>query len=277
MVAYVAVPEKEEVVAAVAAVPGAEGAAAAAPGAPARLRVPRLPAAGAAARQLPGAAARGSGQGRRSGQARPRAARSRALRLKLSSASAIPGQDTREPGTTSATSSPTSWRGSPGAGFTAQKFAAELAEAGIGGERVWIMKPQTYMNHSGEAVGAALRFWKLAAADLVVVHDDLELEPFRVQLKVGGGHGGHNGLKSVNAHVGSPEYARVRLGVGRPPPRGGSRPTTVLGRFAKRRRRRSGGLLERAAAAARAWRWTGAAKAMNEFNRRPRAGGEEPS
>ena len=79
------------------------------------------------------------------------------------------------------------------------------------------MKPQTFMNHSGESVGPALRFWKLELEDLVVVHDDLELDPFRVQLKVGGGHGGHNGLKSVNAHVGTPDYARVRVGVGRPP------------------------------------------------------------
>ena len=94
------------------------------------------------------------------------------------------------------------------------------------------MKPSTYMNHSGEAVGAAMRFWKLGLADLVVVHDELELEPFRVQLKVGGGHGGHNGVKSVNAHVGSPEYARVRVGVGRPPPR--IDPVDyVLGKFSK--------------------------------------------
>ena len=105
-----------------------------------------------------------------------------------------------------------------GSPFTVRKFAAELAEGRAGPEKVWIMKPQTYMNHSGEAVGPALHFWKLGLEDLVVVHDDLELEPFRVQLKVGGGHGGHNGLKSLNAHVGSAEYARVRVGVGRPPP-----------------------------------------------------------
>lgn len=154
-----------------------------------------------------------------------------------------------------------------GAGFTLKKFSAEIAEAGIGGERVWIVKPQTYMNHSGEAVGAALRFWKLSAADLVVVHDDLELEPFRVQVKVGGGHGGHNGLKSVNAHVGSPEYARVRLGVGRPPP-AVDPADWVLGRFARADDRPVEDLVERGAAAARAVVVDGAAKAMNEFNRR---------
>jgi len=154
-----------------------------------------------------------------------------------------------------------------GAGFTLKKFAAEIAEAGVGGERVWIVKPQTYMNHSGESVGAALRFWKLTVDDLVVVHDDLELEPFRVQVKVGGGHGGHNGLKSVNAHVGSPDYARVRLGVGRPPP-SVDPADWVLGRFARADDRSVEDLVERGAAAARAVVVDGAAKAMNEFNRR---------
>jgi PTH1 family peptidyl-tRNA hydrolase len=154
-----------------------------------------------------------------------------------------------------------------GAGFTLRRFSAEIAEAGIEGERVWIVKPQTYMNHSGEAVGAALRFWKLSAADLVVVHDDLELDPFRVQLKVGGGHGGHNGLKSLNAHLGTPDYARVRLGVGRPPPMVDPA-DWVLGRFPRSEDRAVEDLVERGAAAARAVVVDGAAKAMNEFNRR---------
>jgi peptidyl-tRNA hydrolase, PTH1 family len=105
-----------------------------------------------------------------------------------------------------------------GAEWTVRKFAAELAEGRSGQEKVWIMKPQTYMNHSGESVGPALRFWKLGLEDLVVVHDEIELEPFRIQLKVGGGDSGHNGVKSVNAHVGGRDYARVRVGVGRPPP-----------------------------------------------------------
>jgi PTH1 family peptidyl-tRNA hydrolase len=151
--------------------------------------------------------------------------------------------------------------------FTAQKFAAELAEARLGPERVWIMKPQTYMNASGEAVGAALRFWKLDLEDLVVVHDDLELEPFRVQLKVGGGHGGHNGIKSVNAHAGGPDYARVRIGVGRPPPV--MDPADyVLGRFSRADEAQLEEALERATEAARLAVELGAAKAMNQVNRR---------
>ncbi len=151
--------------------------------------------------------------------------------------------------------------------FTAQKFAAELAEARLGPERVWIMKPQTYMNASGEAVGAALRFWKLDPSDLVVVHDDLELEPFRVQLKVGGGHGGHNGLKSVNAHVGTPDYARVRFGVGRPP-QFMDPADYVLGRCAKADEAELEESIERATEAARLAVELGAQKAMNQVNRR---------
>jgi PTH1 family peptidyl-tRNA hydrolase len=159
-----------------------------------------------------------------------------------------------------------------GAGFTLRKFGAEVAEATDGGERFWIVKPQTYMNHSGEAVGAAMRFWKLSPADLVVVHDDLELEPFRVQVKVGGGHGGHNGIKSVNVHVGTPDYARVRVGVGRPPPQVDPA-DWVLGRFAKGEEAELAACLDEAAAAARVAVADGGVKAMNEFNRRrPPAG-----
>jgi peptidyl-tRNA hydrolase, PTH1 family len=157
-----------------------------------------------------------------------------------------------------------------GAGFTLRKFGAEIAEAVAGGERFWIVKPQTYMNHSGEAVGAAMRFWKLDVGSLVVVHDDLELESFRVQVKVGGGHAGHNGLRSVNAHVGSPEYARVRVGVGRPAPQVDPA-DWVLVRFPRAEDREVEGVVERGAAAARAVVVDGAAKAMNEFNRRKAA------
>jgi PTH1 family peptidyl-tRNA hydrolase len=157
-----------------------------------------------------------------------------------------------------------------GAQFSVAKFAAELAEGRAGAERVWIMKPQTYMNKSGEAVGPALRFWKLGLEDLVVVHDDLELDPFRIQLKVGGGHGGHNGLKSLNAHLPGPDYARVRLGVGRPPPR--MDPADyVLGKFAKGEEPELEDCLERATEAARLAVELGAARAMNQVNRRPRA------
>jgi PTH1 family peptidyl-tRNA hydrolase len=155
--------------------------------------------------------------------------------------------------------------------FSVRKFGAEIAEATAGAERVWIMKPQTYMNHSGEAVGPALRWLKLGLDDLVVVHDDIELEAFRVQVKVGGGHSGNNGVKSVNAHVGGPDYPRVRVGVGRPPP-----PVDpadwVLGRFGKAQERELEDCVAWASQAARAVVERGAVKAMNEFNRRKEAG-----
>jgi PTH1 family peptidyl-tRNA hydrolase len=157
-----------------------------------------------------------------------------------------------------------------GAEFTGRKFAAELAEGRVGQERVVIVKPQTYMNHSGEAVGAALRFWKLGLEDLLVIHDDLELEPFRIQLKVGGGDGGNNGVKSVNAHVGGREYARVRFGVGRPPPRVDPA-DYVLGRFARADDAAVEDAVARAADVARLACEVGVTKAMNQVNRRKAA------
>jgi PTH1 family peptidyl-tRNA hydrolase len=157
-----------------------------------------------------------------------------------------------------------------GAEFTGRKFGAEVAEGRVGRERVVIVKPQTYMNHSGEAVGAALRFWKLGLEDLLVVHDDLELEPFRIQLKVGGGDGGNNGVKSVNAHVGGRDYARVRFGVGRPPPRVDPA-DFVLGRFARAEEEQVEETVTRAAEIARLVCEVGVTKAMNQVNRRKTA------
>lgn len=154
-----------------------------------------------------------------------------------------------------------------GAPFALHKFGADIAEARAGGERLWIVKPQTYMNHSGESVGPLWRYWKLDLADLVVVHDDLELEPLRVQVKVGGGHGGNNGVKSVNAHLGSPDYARVRVGVGRPPP-GVDPADYVLGRFTGAESRALEECVAWAAGAARSVVEDGVTRAMNLFNRK---------
>jgi PTH1 family peptidyl-tRNA hydrolase len=157
-----------------------------------------------------------------------------------------------------------------GAPFAVRKFAAELAECRAGSDRVLVMKPQTFMNHSGEAVGAALRFWKLGLEDLVLIHDDLELEPFRVQVKIGGGDGGHNGIKSVNAHVGSRDYARVRVGVGRPPP--AMDPADyVLGTWKRADDAAVDEAVDRASDATRLCVELGPTKAMNQVNRRARA------
>ena len=90
-----------------------------------------------------------------------------------------------------------------------------VAEALIGGQRVTLLKPQTYMNDSGRSVGEALRYAKLDLSALVVIHDELDLAPAKVRVKVGGGAAGHNGLRSITAHVGN-DYKRVRIGIGHP-------------------------------------------------------------
>ncbi len=90
-----------------------------------------------------------------------------------------------------------------------------FSEGIIDGEKVIVLKPQTYMNESGRAVGAAMRYWKLEADEVIVFHDDLDLAPGKIRVKRGGGHGGHNGLRSIDAHMGR-EYRRVRLGIGHP-------------------------------------------------------------
>ena len=95
------------------------------------------------------------------------------------------------------------------------KFQGMLSEGRLGRERVALLKPTTYMNESGRAVREAMRFFKLEPGDLVVLHDELDLAPGRCKVKDGGGHAGHNGLRSIHAHVG-PDYRRVRLGIGHP-------------------------------------------------------------
>jgi PTH1 family peptidyl-tRNA hydrolase len=96
------------------------------------------------------------------------------------------------------------------------KFSAELAELRLEGARVALLKPQTFMNESGRSVGAAVRFFKVPAEELLIVHDEVDLEPGRLQARLGGGLAGHNGLRSVAQHLGTPEFLRLRVGVGRP-------------------------------------------------------------
>ncbi|MBB5042503.1 aminoacyl-tRNA hydrolase [Shinella fusca] len=112
-----------------------------------------------------------------------------------------------------------------------KKFKAEISEGELAGEKVLLVKPQTFMNLSGEAVGEAMRFYKLAPKDIVAIYDELDLAPGKARIKVGGGHGGHNGIKSLDAHCGK-DYRRLRLGIGHP---GVKELVThhVLGDFAK--------------------------------------------
>ncbi|GAA4643842.1 aminoacyl-tRNA hydrolase [Pontixanthobacter gangjinensis] len=96
-----------------------------------------------------------------------------------------------------------------------KKFQGWTQEGRIGGEKILLLKPATYMNESGRSVGEALRFYKLNPDALTVFHDELDLAPFKVKVKQGGGHAGHNGLRSIDQHIG-PDFRRVRLGIGHP-------------------------------------------------------------
>lgn len=95
------------------------------------------------------------------------------------------------------------------------RFSAQISEGRIGDHKVIVAKPSTFMNLSGQAVGEIARFYKLEANDVTAIHDELDLEPGRARIKRGGGHGGHNGLKSLDAHLGK-DYRRIRLGIGHP-------------------------------------------------------------
>ena len=95
------------------------------------------------------------------------------------------------------------------------KFQGQTCEGRIGSEKVTLLKPETFMNLSGQAVGEAMRYLKLPPGDIIVFHDEIDLAPGKVRLKTGGGHAGHNGLRSIHGHIG-PDYDRVRMGVGHP-------------------------------------------------------------
>ena len=96
-----------------------------------------------------------------------------------------------------------------------KRFQGLATEVDIARQRYLLLKPATYMNESGRSVGEALRFFKLSPADVIVFHDEIDLEPGKLRVKFGGGHAGHNGLKSISAHIGN-DYQRVRIGVGHP-------------------------------------------------------------
>jgi PTH1 family peptidyl-tRNA hydrolase len=102
-----------------------------------------------------------------------------------------------------------------GAGPWRKKFQGHVAEATVGGERVLLLKPDTFMNESGRSVGEAARFLKIPVSDIVVLYDEIDLAPGKLKVKTGGGNAGHNGLRSISAHLDN-DYVRVRIGVGHP-------------------------------------------------------------
>jgi PTH1 family peptidyl-tRNA hydrolase len=102
-----------------------------------------------------------------------------------------------------------------GLGPWRRRFQGVATEGSIGGERVQLLLPGTFMNESGRAIAEAMNFYKVALSDIAVFHDELDLPPFKVRVKVGGGIAGHNGLRSVTSHIGN-DYRRVRIGIGHP-------------------------------------------------------------
>ena len=148
------------------------------------------------------------------------------------------------------------------------KFSGDLSEVRVDGARVALLKPQTYMNLSGRSVQPAARFFKVEPDALLVVHDEVDLEPGRLQLRAGGGLAGHNGLRSVAQALGSQEFLRLRVGVGRPQ-RGDPRPVAdfVLDPFDAYED--VDGLVARAADAVEVLIAEGLEDAQQRFNERP--------
>ena len=150
------------------------------------------------------------------------------------------------------------------------KFQGRFGQGELGRTRLLLLGPETYMNASGEAVSAAARFYKVPPEGLLVLHDELDLPFGRLQLKRGGGTGGHNGLESIVEQFGTPDFARLRFGIGKPA--GPNAKERVVGHvlhdFSSEEKEGLGPLLERSVEMAQAWVTLGLAEAMNRHNRR---------
>ena len=164
-----------------------------------------------------------------------------------------------------------------GAESPRMKFDAEVAEAQIGGERTLLMLPQTFMNRSGQAVHAALTFYKLTREDLLVICDDFNLPLGRLRLRPSGTSGGQRGLEHISQLLGSNEFSRLRLGIGPVPPQWDAA-DFVLGKFSVEDAADVEPMLKRSADAVECWVKQGIAAAMNQYNSAPaeppRGGGE---
>jgi len=147
-----------------------------------------------------------------------------------------------------------------------EKFAALLAEARWGTERVVLARPLTYMNLSGQAVRELVDFWKVEQEDLLVVVDDFALDLGRIRIRAEGSAGGHNGLESIIAHLGREQFARIRVGIG-PVPKGVDQAAYVLSEFPAGERPVLEEAIDRAADAAECWILMGLQEAMSRFNR----------
>ena len=146
-----------------------------------------------------------------------------------------------------------------------RKFAARAAKAGHAGKKVLLCEPQTFMNLSGEAVGALAKFYQVPTGKILIAVDDADLALGEIRLRPGGGSGGHHGLESVTEHLGTKEYARLRIGIGR---KNETRQITghVLGKFSAEESAQLEKVLERAADQLECWLEAGIQKAMSQFN-----------
>ncbi|HEX6818719.1 MAG TPA: aminoacyl-tRNA hydrolase [Ktedonobacterales bacterium] len=150
--------------------------------------------------------------------------------------------------------------------WDSRKAQSLLASGVIGAEKVILAKPQTYMNDSGLAVGALVRFYKLDLADLLVICDDLDLPLARVRLRPNGSAGGQHGLESTIRHLGGTQFARIKIGVGRPTNGRGENVDFLLSAPRGEERDALDAAIERAAEAALCWVTQGAQEAMNRYN-----------
>jgi peptidyl-tRNA hydrolase, PTH1 family len=158
-----------------------------------------------------------------------------------------------------------------GAGAFREKFAGELAKGSLGtrgDSELVVLRPLTFMNLSGRSVQRAAAFFQVAVQDVLVVHDDLDLGWQTVRVKVGGGSGGHNGLKSITESLGSPDYVRIRVGIGRPAH--GSSESWVLSDFSSTEQSELTGVVDRGVRAIETVLERGVERAMNEFNTKPK-------
>jgi PTH1 family peptidyl-tRNA hydrolase len=147
------------------------------------------------------------------------------------------------------------------------KFGAELAEATVGGTKALFCKPMEFMNVSGQAVTRVAQFWKIPPAETVVVYDELDIPFAQLKLGTGGGHGGHNGMRSIIADWGTPDFARVRVGIGRPPP-GHDPANFLLSDFNRHERSKLPDVIADAADAVEIIVGSGLSTAMNKYNQK---------
>ncbi|MBU9710165.1 aminoacyl-tRNA hydrolase [Evansella tamaricis] len=157
---------------------------------------------------------------------------------------------------------------------TVEKFGIDLDQSKfkgiygfkkIGNNKLFLLKPLTYMNLSGESIVPLMNYFKIEKEELLVIYDDLDLPPGSIRLREKGGHGGHNGIKSIISQLGTDEFKRIRVGIGRPP-KGQAVPDYVLGRFMKEEQISIDEAVERSLDAIDSWTKTSFINVMNQYN-----------